>query len=42
LADKRLVSKRYGRTFLNSLQSKTVRVRTMDEIVQALEMMSGW
>ena len=42
LADKRLISKRYGKTFLGSLQSKTVRVRTTDEIVQALSMMAGW
>ena len=42
LADSRLISKRYGKTFLNSLQSKTVRIRTTDEIVQALSMMAGW
>ena len=42
LADKRLISKRYGKTFLSSLQSKTVRVRTIDEIVRALEMMADW
>lgn len=42
LADKRLISKRYGKTFLGSLQSKTVRVRTIDEITQALSMMAGW
>ena len=42
LADKRLISKRYGKTFLGSLQSKTVRVRTAEEIVQALSMMAGW
>ena len=39
LADKRLVSKGYGKTFLNSLQSRTVRVATMDEITAALEAM---
>lgn len=39
LADKRLVSKGYGKTFLNSLQSRTVRVATADEIVAALEAM---
>ena len=42
LADKRLVTKRYGKTFLNSLQSKTVRVRTMAEIVDALSLMAKW
>lgn len=40
LADKRLVTKSYGKVFLKSLQSKTVRVRTADEIVQALELMA--
>lgn len=40
LADKRLVTKSYGKTFLNSLQSRTVRVSTADEIVAALEMMN--
>lgn len=42
LADKRLISKRYGKTFLRSLQSKTVRVCTVNEIVASLEAMSGW
>jgi len=42
LADKRLVTKRYGKTFLRSLQSKTVRVCTIDEIVASLEAMCGW
>ena len=42
LADKRLVTKRYGKTFLNSLQSKTVRVRTMSEIADALSVMARW
>ena len=42
LADQRLLSKRYGKTFLRSLQSKTVRVRTIDEIAQALNLMAGW
>ncbi len=42
LADKRLITKRYGNTFLNSLQSNTVRVCTIDEIVAALRMMSSW
>ena len=41
LADKRLVTKSYGKTFLRSLQSKTVRVCTVNEIVSALEMMVG-
>ena len=39
LADKRLVTKGYGKTFLNSLQSRTVRVATIDEIAAALEAM---
>lgn len=39
LADSRLLSKAYGKTFLNSLQSKSVRVRTIDEIVAALRLM---
>ena len=39
LADKRLISKRYGKQFLNSLQSKTVRVCTIAEIVQSLLLM---
>ena len=42
LADKRLVTKRYGKTFLRSLQSKTVRVCTIDEIVAALRIMGAW
>lgn len=41
LADKRLVTKTYGKTFLRSLQSKTVRVCPAAEIVRALEMMNG-
>lgn len=40
LADKRLVTKTYGKVFLKSLQSNTVRVRTADEIVQALSLMA--
>ena len=40
LADKRLVTKSYGKVFLGSLQSKTVRVRTSDEVVQALALMA--
>lgn len=40
LADKRLLTKNYGKTVLNSLPSKTVRVCTMDEIVAALSAMS--
>lgn len=36
LADKRILSKGYGKKFLNSLQSKTVRVRTIDEIVEEI------
>lgn len=42
LADKRLVTKAYGKTFLSSLQSKTVRVRTMEEIMASLKVMSAW
>ena len=42
LADKRLVTKSYGKTFLKSLQSRTVRVCTADEIVRSLSMMRGW
>ncbi len=41
LADKRLLSKGYGKTFLSSLQSRTVRVCTIDEIVATLKMMNG-
>lgn len=41
LADKRLVTKSYGKTFLRSLQSHTIRVRTTDEIVAALRLMSN-
>lgn len=41
LADKRLISKSYGKTFLSSLQSRTVRVRTTDEIVAALRLLNG-
>lgn len=36
LADKRILSKGYGKKFLNSLQSKTVRVRTSDEIAEEI------
>ena len=42
LADKRLITKSYGKTFLSSLQSKTVRVCTVDEITAALRLMSSW
>ena len=42
LADRRLITKAYGKTFLKSLQSKTVRVCTADEIVRALGMMASW
>ena len=41
LADKRLLTKSYGKTFLSSLQSKTVRVCTVDEIATALQLMNG-
>ena len=42
LADKRLVTKRYGKTFLSSLQSRTVRVCTIDEIAASLRVMGSW
>lgn len=42
LADKRLVTKSYGKTFLKSLQSRTVRVCTVEEIVRSLEMLRSW
>ncbi len=42
LADKRLITKSYGKTFLGSLQSRTVRVCTLDEVVAALRMMGAW
>ena len=42
LADKRLLTKSYGKTFLNSLQSKTIRVCTADEMVAALKIMGSW
>ena len=42
LADRRLVTKRYGKTFLGSLQSRTVRVCAIDEIVAALRIMGSW
>jgi ATP-dependent DNA helicase DinG len=40
LADKRLLTKGYGKTVLNSMPSKTVRVCTIDEIARALSIMS--
>lgn len=40
-ADKRLVTKSYGKAFLNSLQSKTVRICTADEVVESLSMING-
>lgn len=42
LADRRLLTKSYGKTFLRSLQSRTVRVCTAEEIVSALEFMAKW
>ena len=39
LADKRLITKNYGKAFLNSLPTRTVKVLTIDEIVKSLEMM---
>lgn len=41
LADKRLLTKSYGKTVLNSLPSKTVRVCTTEEIAQALRLMTA-
>lgn len=41
LADKRLVTKSYGKTVLNSLQSKTVRICPTSEIVASLAAMNG-
>ena len=41
LADSRLLTKHYRKTFLESLQSRTVRVATIDEIARALQMMSS-
>lgn len=37
LADSRLVTKHYGRTFLNSLPSKTVAILPMEDIVKAVQ-----
>lgn len=37
LADRRLVSKGYGKTFLKSLPSNNIKMMTIDEIVEALE-----
>ena len=42
LADKRLITKAYGKTFLSSLQSKTVRVCTMEEIANSLKVFRKW
>ena len=42
LADKRLITKSYGKTFLGSLQSKTVRKCTIDQIVASLSVMGNW
>lgn len=42
LADRRLLTKSYGKTFLGSLQSKTVRICTKEEIVSALRIMGSW
>lgn len=39
LADRRLLSKGYGKAFLNSLPSRTVKVRSAAEIAAALAMM---
>lgn len=40
LADSRLVTKNYGATFLNSLQSSTIRKCPSSEIVRSLEVMA--
>ena len=42
LADKRLLTKSYGKTFLGSLQSKTVRICTIDEMITALRVLGSW
>ena len=42
LADKRLGTQRSGNTFLKSLQSRTVRKCTTDEIVASLRIMGNW
>lgn len=39
LADRRLLTKSYGKSFLNSLPSRTVKVRSANEIAKALEML---
>lgn len=39
LADRRLITKNYGKAFLNSLPTRTVKVRTANEIVQSLALM---
>lgn len=39
LADRRLLTKNYGKSFLNSLPSHTVKVRSAHEIAQALSLM---
>ena len=36
LADKRLITKSYGKVFLRSLPSKTIEVCTIDEIIARL------
>ena len=41
LADKRLVTKSYGKVFLGSLQSKTVRIVTEDDMIRSLELMAS-
>ena len=41
LADKRLISKGYGRSFLNSLPSKTIKICTCAEIATELAALSG-
>ncbi len=42
LADKRLLTKSYGKVFLNSLQSKTVRKCSSDEVARSLAALRDW
>lgn len=41
LTDKRLISKSYGKSFLNSLPSKTIKICTCAEIAAELAVLSG-
>ena len=42
LADKRLITKSYGKVFLRSLQSKTVRRCSSDEVARSLAALRDW